>query len=444
MFVGVSLLINTSQAETQNHAEFLEFYPDCGFEIVDTVKHSGMIRSDFTKSPKFYISEKMKKLHQDILSKAEKNGIHFLVVKSRKLSPAYDESMRFNVTVEYLKTCSDPHKRGGKAAKFDALGQKLATFGQIKVGKNKTITFDLPHSIVRTELSDNFTVSLDGGLYGIKLGTTIDEVVKTFGTPSFWSSNQEGMEIVAYGRRHWLTFENSVLIAAKFGTSIFDVELMNHLDFDERFDDRKWKVENSVQRDDALPNTDKSSIPMFNNQSQSLLLDTEVMLENRQEEKNRRVIGFELKTNHANSFSFDNTQLSQSNNQDYLFKTLSSIGESAEIDVKPLLQSVLGKTPKKNGQQFLLIDGNTLVKASANSVTKILLSSGYVDGASPTWHFGPFYAGQSLDDALAVAGDSALHMLDVIEIEHNRFTMKLFASEEANGVQIYAMEVSIY
>ena len=434
----------SASSYAQNNAEFLEFYPDCGFEIVDTVKHTGMIRSDFKESPQFYISNKMKELHQDILKKAQENGVQYLVVKSRELIPAYDESMRFHVTVEHLKTCSAPHELGGKAAEFDALGQKLASFGQMKIGEDKTITFSIPQSIVRPELNSNVNVSFTDGLYGVKLGTARDEVIKVFGTPSFWSSDNEGMELIAYGRRHWLTFQNGVLVAAKFGKSLFNEELMNQLTFDDRFDDRKWIAGGTVKRNEALASIDASDTPSFNTPSQSLTLDTQVFLENQREERNRRVIGFELKTKDSTPIVFDSNQLSKPTSLDYLYTSLSTLGEFTEIDSAPLLQSSLGKTSKDNGRQYLLIDANTLVETAVDGVKKILISSSYIDGISPTWHFGPFYAGQSLDDALAAAGDNAFYMLDVIEIDHDRYTIKLFTSEEDSGTQIYAMEVSIF
>lgn len=440
------LLALCSPVLAQAEPEFLAFYPECGYEVVDTVVHSGMIRSDLTKTAQYYVTQRLERLRPEMFKKAQEQNIKYLVLKAIKLIPARDGAMRFRATVEHLKTCNNPYALGGEPTPYDPSGKKSFSIGKVKMGESRTIVFEVTETIKRPDFGDNIEVSLANGVYGIPLGTSRNDVLKKFGSPSFWYNDGSGSEFFAYGRRHWLTFEDDKLVIAQYGDPLFNKELINYFVFDERFDDRKWQIQGEIDKGILLKGAEEASPvdTLFKNDGQTLAVITEVFLENEQKERNQRAVGFELKDKNAKEQRLVFSDAEKRQNQRYLYSALVNLNESDNLEADAVRDLSIGRTSSENSKQFLLLDDATLVQTVGEAVNKIFLSPGLIRGSNPSWQFGEFHSGQDMDEVLKIAGSNAFYMDGVLTIEKGRYTMTLYADTQDGKDILDAAEIAIY
>lgn len=426
--------------------EFLSFYPDCGYEVVEKVVHNGMVRSDLSKTAQYYVTQRLDRLRPEILQKAQDNDIKYIVIENIKLIPVRDGAMRFRVTIEHLKTCERPHDLGGKPARYNSLGQKIFSMGEVKVGEQKTIVFEATKVNKRPDVGDNVNISLTEGVYGIPLGAPQNEIVAKFGSPSFWYNDMTGGAFLAYGRRHWLIFQDDKLIKAKYGDTLFSNELVNYFTFDDRFDDRQWIVQQDIKRGAILPSDLQGTSKQlaYENDTQTLSVITEMFLENGQQDRNHRAVGFELARKALSEYEMTFSDELKKQNQAFLLDALTNIQDTDNLEAELFRGSAVGRTSTENSKQHLLLDNATLIHTVGDVVNKIYLSGGFIKGQSLGWQFGEFHRGQNMQEVLQIAGNTGFYMDGVLTIEKGRYTMTLYADQTGEKDLLDALEISIY
>lgn len=430
-------------------AEMLNFYPTCDYRVIKTVTHTAVIRNDITREDdiitgheqRTIIKTHLPKMHREILDDAAANGANFVVIKDRELTPGIG-NVRLFVTVELLDTCDDANVKEGERAKFNALGQRQGAVKNVN-----TLRFDYEldfntHS-EPVPLPDNRQVSIQSGLYGLAIGTELDAVIDAFGPPSAWASNDNGDFLIAYGRRHWLTFQNNQMVNTSFGKSPFNATFINYMAFDERFDNREWLIQGEIARDAVLENGIDSPLLIAENEQHSVYVLPSTQLENNQRQRVTRAEGFELKRNTTGDFSFSAAQLTTTIHQT-LYDALMALGNDGSLPAEPYTSNALVKMAKDSGRQYFLLNASTLVETFAENVSKIILYPSFLASSSQPFSFGQFYSGQPIDDLKKIAGDNAFYMQDLIEIEQGPYVMKLYLHKKDGLDRLYSIEVSIY
>ena len=227
----------------------------------------------------------------------------------------------------------------------------------------------------------------------------------------------------------------------------FKNEFINHLEFDERFDDREWELPGKLHKGDIVT---PEQIEQFNRQAAGgnaqLSLVNEQLLKNNQEYTRTEVTGFALQsTANPIKFQWDFTPIENEALREFA-GLLKQKHEDELLDIRNVKAQAIGQSRKNSGRYLYLFDTNTLVETIGSSVAEISVSPDLLkdsDIAKKPWKFDQFYFGQSLPEVMKIAPDNVFHYRDTVELEQNGYFATLFLNENDGKQTVYAMKISV-
>lgn len=427
-----------------NDISVLNYYPACDYSVVgeDTAVQHIDIQGQLVQAKE--VQPVLPQLIETLKTKAKESGAEALALTIRNVHKRSSGKASVSLTGQFIGACKNHSKLKAKATPLNANGSPQAQMDVAKVSIKYSHTIQLVEKVKNPELGDNLLIDPRGSLYGMALNSSYAEVVERFGTPVFEFTPSADTRILAYGRSHWLWFENNRFTRAASYSDIFNNEFINHLEFDERFDDREWELPGKLHKGEAVT---PEQIEQFNRQAASgeadLSLVTEQLLKNNQAFTRTEVVGFDLqnKAYHGPAqwdFSpIKNTALNE-------FVSLLKQRDTDELlDIRDVTAPTIGQSRKNSGRYLYLFDANTLVETIGSSVAEISVSPDLIKSAGKQWKFDQFYFGQPLQEVLNIAPDNVFHYRDTVELEQNGYFARLFLNDNDGEQTVYAMKISV-
>ncbi|MEC8374334.1 MAG: hypothetical protein VX078_05910 [Pseudomonadota bacterium] len=91
----------------------------------------------------------------------------------------------------------------------------------------------------------NNTISFSEGAFGIKLNSSVEEMMNVLGTPTSTLNLSENIVLFSYGRNLWIVTVNGLVHQVSSENQWVSSSLTNLIAFDDRFDNQ-WKIQDSV------------------------------------------------------------------------------------------------------------------------------------------------------------------------------------------------------
>ena len=148
--------------------------------------------------------------------------------KSHGMGTANVSNYTVSYKAELISQCKENNRKKQKIAPYNHNGYKVLNINTLTTTIETTFTFTPPikeklnHPIITSK-----EISLKNGLYGVKLGSTHQQVIAAFGDPSLVLSLFKGEVVIGYGRNHWLHFQNNKLVKVQSKLSVISPTLLN-------------------------------------------------------------------------------------------------------------------------------------------------------------------------------------------------------------------------
>ncbi|TRY32855.1 hypothetical protein [Aliiglaciecola sp. M165] len=457
-FVFISLFSATTLAQPKVY----KYFPQCDYELLDTVRFSQKVEQEKGILTEARMQDTSARIIKKLLNKAKDLNADGILLVDRRIEGRDKESWTKNrdkhtivrLTAEIINQCQPDPSIAKKATPFDESGrpQKQLQLGSIG-GWQQEIILTLPQNEKRhTPPLANANVSFENGIYGVTLGMTYKDVIAKFGTPTFVMQPSNETALIAYGRKHWLSFVAGNLTKVSSRSPWFTKEFTNLLAFDERFEEAKWQVNGLIGNGDSfkqaqkiLPNAKPSkSVLILTSGDNQITLFSDSYYGKSEEYANQVITGFSLQSQHHQTLPVPRT--------DSAPEVLTAITDYLEdSDRNQLTLEMLPATPIAKGwldsKSNLYLYGHQLVlQEKGNSLNKLTFVENVYEGGSNSlrWQFNGVKQGQSFDEVIEILGDDAFGFDDLIEFSGDAFSQQLYFYEDNNQMRLFSSEITIY
>ena len=166
--------------------------------------------------------------------------------KSR-FKPTSDDYIRktlnTHIQAQAFKMCADDRTLSAVAAPYNAQGLKVHKFSYEYTFDVGELSPKSPYQLAQKIALPPANVSISKGIYGIKLGSTIQDVITTLGPASIEIKLERNQLVLGYGRNLWYLFNQDKLTVVSSRLDLLNNAGLNAIGFREGFDDIHWKVE---------------------------------------------------------------------------------------------------------------------------------------------------------------------------------------------------------
>lgn len=209
--------------------------------------------------------------------------------KSR-FKPTSDDYIRktlnTHIKAQAFKMCPDDRTLSPVAAPYNAEGYKVHKLSYEYTFDVDELSSKSPYQLAQKIALPPANVSVSEGVYSLKLGSTIQDVVKTLGPASIEIKLKRNQLVLGYGRNLWYLFTQNKLEIVSTKLDLLNNTGLNTIGFREGFDDTHWRIEGvSAQKSDinqvklALASKQvnaKTNQLLVKDNQQALLLEFEV------------------------------------------------------------------------------------------------------------------------------------------------------------------------
>ncbi|NMP30082.1 hypothetical protein HII17_00785 [Thalassotalea sp. M1531] len=259
---------NTAPKATTNIAS-LNFYPDCEFTIVDTIKvHSGIVNKDLSPADKknFQFSEQYnqtvgspKLTYGKLQQRAKRNDVDAVAIidyfvdkgtiRLTKGKNVYGEkhTMRAELIKFYNCPANKVNDPRGKLVKFNRQGER-----NFRDTSNVVAEFDQLH-IIENEQTDQVltnNIVVNEQVLGFGFETTKNQLASVLGAPSAMIKTKQGNLVFLYGRKYLFMFKGDELIGFEHARKILPTHLSNRVSFNEEFEELAPQMNQQVSLGD--------------------------------------------------------------------------------------------------------------------------------------------------------------------------------------------------
>lgn len=441
---------STALAATQEPV-VLDYFPQCDYQVLETKtfkykiekpsKNSVLTQEDLGKTIEVLLGrmrERAIDLKADaiLLVDREVAGI-----EEKTWTKNQDEHVLVKYTAEIIKQCQPIRGRAKKPTPFDKSGapQKQIQLGNIG-GWQRQIEFAMPSNRKRDEPElINSVVSIDNGLYGVKLSSPFEQVIETFGTPTVVIRLNAQQQLVAYGRHHWLWFADGLLVKVATDAGIFATEFTNLLAFDDRFEAQNWQIDGAIKQNDVY----RADAATITQGGKTLKVLSDTFLSQSSDKSVSKVIGFALYLNSAeisNRIEVANTKELQETIDNYLDSE-----NIAELLISNLDTEPVARIWKDATTELLLFDHHMVIEVTGKSVSAVKYLENVVNYKHKSdWQFNRVKQGQTLEQVMSILGDDAFEFDGVVEYSGDKYLKELYFENVDGQMRLYGADVSIY
>jgi len=464
LFTLLVLISQSLQAANLNneYPPILNFYPNCSYEVIKN--HSVNYKTDELSKNQNLITTnlllKLRKKAHDIGADAV-----ILVDKStkRKINAARVAIFTLRYKAELIKQCEKDNNQPPKLTPYNDLGE--AVISNVTISKiESNYQFNLSHNnAVQRPKIVNKEVSIENGVYGIKLGANYQSVLNVFGAPNTILNIRTNESIVGYGRRHWLHFQNDKLVKIQTSSPALSQSMINKIPFLDFFDDFQWKINNKVAYKTQLSDirkalkitgklTDEHQLSINNNTATLTLLFNNY--KDLSKQSTHYVLnGFVLEKNNYKQHE-DNVVIDRKKHFNVLATLISSLKNQKPIDVdtvKSQLGESLGAITLTKQEQIHIYNNNLFLHIKSGDLRDIALVEDLFlpnkltpSSTTPPWYLGKFKQGESIAKLKKHFPIDSFELHDKVEVDADKYQLFLLFDEVNNEKLLYEAKLTLY
>lgn len=452
----------SANADQGEKPQILNFYPDCEYRVIEEINRRNAIpmknRSvspEEKQAARHKLIESIRHVARDHSADAIiLTGSRAILEQEQFSSNKTKIKLKSSMRAELLDLEGCDTWQGKRPAPFDKTGVKQR-LQSAKVRLQHSVSFVVDNGKARDKpVVDSDKVAINSGIYGVALGSDIEEVVAVFGTPMLEYQLDADTVLLGFGRSLWLVFRDNELISAGSINRWFSRDLINFIPFDPRFDNRDWRVEGEVTKGmpvaDALRITGASHLK---DKEQLLLRDDNaelVMSYTGYIEDESRVVkqirAFELRRPDIGVYSLDETLL-----DDGVSERVSGYLHDDNADsltTNTLLSIPLGSIWLDKLTKMLIYNSNMTAEAKGENITKVHFVENVFDHEyfvpGKPWTFAGTTQGQSLKFIAEQLGERVFAYDDQLQVNGDKYVKNLYFDNKSGEYLLYAAEISVY
>jgi hypothetical protein len=445
----------------------LDYYPNCSYQIIENAVAKLETEQPFAEDTKLRLLNKLrkkaKKLGADALILIDKNAKKVMNTKKYYGSNSADiTKYEVSYEAELIKQCEAHNKALEKLAPYNHQGNQTS---KTLIAKTTIITKFVFTPPVKEKLNhpviNNSELSLINGIYGIKIGSQYQHVIKVLGDPSVILSESENELILGYGRRHWFHFQSSKLVKVESELSSLSPTLLNKVPLRDFFDENPWTIANKLTRQSTLndvksvlaldANLNKKNQLVLKNQNNIFTLNFSYR---KSDENNAKVYfldGFVLQDSSYEKPTYQAVDSSQ-----VQFAALALALTELKYDQDTAWQSLnvklgqpLGRITLSATSSIDIYNSNLLIKTRGEQLTNIqlvepLFNLGERSTKNMQWFLGEYTQGKSIEQLRALFPSDSFELDNRVEIDTELYQLTLFFDDSGDETSLYEAEMSFY
>lgn len=445
-YLAVLNIIPCSAFASTSQVRVLNYYPACVEQTIDTIKSRENVRSTNNVVTRDEQAQAAYQVIEKIKERAAAVGAEAVVLTAKEfLTPAVGRSAKKNnphhlliFSAELLTLCADDKSLTTNITPYSENGEKQLqiSIGTLVIAEK---SFQLPggteNLLAEPEL-DSRQINLEDGVYGLALGSSTEEVMRKFGLATSSFQFADGLQIDSYGRNHWLFFNDNQLVQVSTANPIFAKFFENYIPFRDNFDDQQWRVLDAIEKGDSKTRADQAlSNKVLHHQDTQIDLHYDY----------GKVEGFTLKQQDFELETGLGMRFSQAQ-YDWL-EPLLERSNAGNQGVEQVKDNALGVIRFDANTEHYVYDTHLMLTMLNQSANKIVLSESFLldKQASPqSWSFKDFYQGQDFDEVITLVPEDAYVLNDIIEVDQDSYSMRLFFYQQNSKYQLYKIEFNLF
>lgn len=437
----------------------LNYYPICQYQIADTVTIKKNL-SKYEDELKF-----LPNILKSIRSKAKEIGAEAVIITSRNLKLANTPKNKkplLSFSAELISQCGNLTANKQRPTPFNKEGQKTLASWDKKItlkGREYKLT---QRPILRHPAITDPVVSFDNGVYGVKLGDSYEQVIRSLGDPSIELGILENEPIIGFGRRHWFHFQSNKLVKISTRSEVVSGDHINRIPLRDFFDDLPWKINNKLKHFASLNQVTqvvgrsqkdiKNDKLVINQAHQTLVLNFSSRSHEWKQEKIHRLVDFTLQTQTYQP-GLPLIAEKQGKQQKALKQLYTKLNSQDDTELESFFANLgepMARLYLTANKIISVFNPQLLIETKDNSVDKIYLSeSFFAEKTLPAkpqqpWQLGQFKQGQLIDAVREVAPAEAYETEYHIEVEADNYQLVLQFSASSNNKILQGAELIIY
>jgi len=454
-----------TKTDINNLPPILNYYPDCSYEIIKTA-------SSTEKTEQPLASKTTQSLFKHLREEAKNVGADALILTARKINKAKDQHDTHRMTktktlymisyqAELIKSCKGNLGANKKVTAFNHLGEKILSFKN-EIQLSAKVVINTEKAKLHRPIVTNQEVSLEHGLYGVKIGSDYQQVVAVFGVPSIELNLLHNELLVGYGRRHWLHFQDGELVKIQNKSEYLSQTIINEIPWFDFFDDYSWRINNKITHGDSL-NKVKSAL----NIDTPLNADDQLIIK---QKNNTLVLNFIFVKNmetFEREYSLHNFEMYQSDYQrnavvikdkqdsqsTAITQTFEALQQETEIDWQKLkadLGEPMGRITLTANSALLLYNQHLLVNIKKSELNAIhYIKSAFLNNEqlytnNKLWSLGYFKQNSSVKQLKQYFLENNSEYDGEIEMLADDFKLSLYFEDNENSSSLDEAKLIIY
>jgi hypothetical protein len=461
----IALLMCGPVAASSQAPQVLDFYPNCEYKVVDTIKVKSRLQPNSNRLS--FAADEVTQAHQELLDKlrheAQEAGTDSIIITERKLiKPDTESSGLFTVKEFYIQlvadliqTCQADLTQPLRPVPYNSrlLGESGIWERSYKISRS----FSTPEKVeeVIPPVSSR-EVSFKNGIFSLPLGSSYADLIMAFGEPAVEISLNQEDTLFGYGRHHWLVFRGEELFQATSENQWLSYDLLNLIAEDHRFDSKKWQLNNNLgqyftisQLQALYPTAEIRSEDhsiLLTDPKQTLRLSfVEVMGEQPQDQL--QLSGFNLyysdKVITADDVVHNDKSIYQS-----LSKLLQNRSTTKPIDLASWDIQPMGSITVDTRTKIFIYNNHLFIEMRGNTVSEInfrenLFSSSYVK-SSTLWIFQGVTQGQKMDQVKSMLVGDLIEYEDNLQLSSANYFQSYDFYMGDSEYELISLKMSIY
>lgn len=449
-------------AQPASSPEILEVYPDCQYEVIKQLKRRTtfpVVGPNIDQEAKESVRWKLINGIRNIAKKQNADAIILTkssVMLERETFSSNKAKVKYKamMSAELLDLSGCESTSGSRPTPLDKEGKtQLLHSGKIKLEHKLEFAIDNPNLRHVPEITSSL-VSINDGIYGIKLGSPIDHVEEKFGQPVLKYALSNSDVIYGYGRNLWLLFNEKKLVSAGNINRWFSHDLVNYIPFDERFDEKNWHTEGGIRKGTLISDALQKTQAIHQQPSKQIVIARHdmhlLMTYSGHIEKNNDIIqqinGFELRRPGTQLGKLNTNAMKKTIQKElalYLDGDNSSGLQTTDLNNEPL-----GSIWLDEYSQMLIYTDQMTALAKGKSIAKLHFFDNIFEESFHTpkapWSFSRVHQGQTKQSLQTLLGDDAFAFVDEIQVTADKYLKNLYFEQKNGQYRLYAAEVSIY
>jgi hypothetical protein len=453
IYSGISILL-LSPASAIAQPEVQEYYPQCDYKPLDVAKVKRRVKYVNSQITDKKVANATQFLIKKLLRIASDQKAQAVLLIDREIDDKNADYFYLSFTAQLVTLCEPVQGYAKKLTPYNKFGveQHRLNIGVVK-GWEKQINVNVFANQRQSPTITNRTISASTGFFGIALESAYSQVIEKLGTPTFAMQFNERQQLLAYGRDIWLTFKDNKLVHVTNQNIWLSRELVNMLDFDERFEEQDWQLEGKITNNQAreeakrlIANSGSSNKLKTHHDKSTLHIHTEASRNSHTKVNTNKVTGFTLEL--SDSAISLIPELPDSSGVTQVISTYINDTDRDEILIEQLKAFAIGRARIDSTSELLFYDNHLVVAVRGTSINKLhYIERVFAEHSSEedqAWIFNRVSQGQSLEKVMQILGSDAFNFDDTVEVDAASYTKKLFF-EQINGQnKLIAAEVSVY